>query len=1246
MFKKIFRFVFLCNLIFLSDNLASQILPPYQNNFDSFDSTGWSHYSITGTDDWTLTAPAKTYFNGANTFPNGWVTNIIGNFNGNSNRALQTPCFDLTDTTQKLIFSFYHKTHANSSGNAFIVEYSLNNGTTWSVLTNTASPSTMWQSATGFSGNLYSSFYKSTFGLRFLQGNPSVCFRFRFNSTTANGEGWLVDDFAIEPEYYNVKALKGDTIKNLNHFFTQFPINFKFQFDNQFYSSFNFSNNFYFSRDSIKDIGDVFLGNKSLNTTSTVTNWANTFQLPSGLNAGYYYILYDLDANNILNEANESDNSNFTILKIDSIYVTDYIDNFDSLSNDWSHYTLGYNPTYNLSWRKSPPNYFRMERAHSGKNAYHTVLQSTTPNPAYTTLQSPFLDLSTKTNQAICFWYRITIGQVGGSGNMNILIPPSQSFKTTTPYYTTNISIKNPKNTNWDCFCYKLSNSFDSIVSTKFGIQASGLEVQAGSSSYSRNAIDDIYIGEIKPDVSVDFKDEKYYTNSNISSDTLSYYLFNSGLSILPSTTSNFYWSNDSVWDTSDILITTINEPPVTDTTFIKRKITIIKPVLTAGNYYIIYKLDANSTVNEMREYNNQGFLKVIQNNPENLPYFNDFETNTNNWSHYSSLGTDDWVCATPTKTNITSAFSGLKGWVTSATSVPSQNSKMHLCTPIYNLSQLNNPVMEFDMKYTPYYVNNYNLWPYNGLNMSYSIDGGFTWTVLDTTNKSFARWFYRFDYDLGMGKDFNPTAVANGFVQSYIIGENREKVFQAFHEYQSRDGLNTSHYVIDLNFLKSHKKILFRFNYANMNAPVDGALIDNFSITESTIDLAINNRKNLQTAPSDKFISTFFDVNNNGNYISPQTDLKLYLSVDSILDAGDYLFRTVTVGKIRPQMKNFINFKGNTTALSLGVKYMIYQLDSQNLIAETDESNNIGYFPLDNNSARQLPYFNDFNASEIDGWSFYKDSLPNTYNFEQRFRHKVVIQERSFMASNGEWFLDLITNSPNFNFANLFPIYYLVSPTFDFSDGNTYKLDFDFKCMGTNHWSYSSGGNLQYSTDGGINWIVISEAQDPAAVNLYPSFYYLQSLNNQPGWNIGGFAGPASINLSFLNGYPNVKFRFAYKSNYIPGTLGISEHGFRMDNFNISSLLPTAVANASKTSNSFIKYLNHNTFELSGIDDCTKAEIKVFDLQGKMVSNESTSLCLGKVNAKIDLSYCKPGMYLVHLTEKDLTKTYKVIVN
>lgn len=1240
MIKNLFSLFLVISLI-LSDKLSAQILPPYQNNFDTFDSTGWSHYALNGTDDWKLTTPAKTYFNSSSTFPNSWVTNKTGNFNGNSNRALQTPSFDLTDTTQKLVFSFYHKTHANSSGNSFIVEYSLNNGSSWAALYNNTAPSTSWQSLSGFSSAMYTSFVKSSISIRYLQGNASVCFRFRFNSTTANGEGWQIDNFGIQPEYCNIKALKGDTIKNLNHYFTQFPIKFNFHFDNQFSTSSNFSNNFYFSHDSIKDASDIFLGNRPLNTGGTNANWTNTLTLPAGQNAGYHYVLYDLDANNVLNEANESDNFNFTVLKIDSIYITNYVDNFDSIYRVWDHFTPNYNPAYGLSWRQSPPNYFRMEKAHSGKNAFHTVLESTNPNPAYTTLESPLLDLSTKTNQAVCFWYRQTMGNPYYS--MNLLIPPNQSFKNTQPFYSNSITIKKPSSSNWSCYCYKLSNSFDTIVSTKFAIQATFLQVAAGGIGYTRNAIDDIYIGEIKPDVSLDFMEEKYYTNSNVTTDTLSYYLFNSGLSVLPSTTSKFYWSADSLLDGSDILITTVAEPSVTDTISVLRKISITKPVLTAGNYFIVYQLDATSAVNEMREYNNTGYTKVIQNNPEALPYYNDFEIHSNNWTHYASLGTDDWVCATPTKTNITSAFSGVKGWITSATSAPSPNSKIHLCTPIYDLSQLTNPVMEFDMKYIPYLVPAYFSIPPNGLNMSYSTDGGFTWSVLDTTNLSFARWYQRMDYDMNMGNDFIQTTLGNGTIPSYIVGEKTEKTFQSSHEYQTRDGLNVTHFVIDLNFLKANKKILFRFNYANTSAPVDGAFIDNFRISESTMDLAINNKKNLQTAPTDKFISTFFDVNNNGNYISPQTNLKLYLSVDTILDAGDQLYRTITVNKIRPQTKSFINFKGNTTALSTGVKYMIYQLDSQNLIAETNESNNTGYFPLDNIAAQPLPYFNDFNASEIDGWSFYKDSLPNTYNFGQRFRHEVVIQDRVYMSANGKWFLDLITNSPYYNFANVFPIYYLVSPTFDFSSGNAYKLEFDFECMGSNHWSYTSGGNLQYSTDGGLNWIVISEAQDPAALNLYPSYYYLQSLNNQPGWNTAGFTGPASINLSFLNGFPNVKFRFAYKSNYNAGN---NYHGFKMDNFKISAILPTGLGYLGAKPNLYIKYLNNNTFGINGIEDCHSAQIKIFDLQGKLVSNENTSTCSGKANAKIDLSYLKPGMYLVHLTEKNTTITYKVIVN
>ena len=625
-------------LLFLNNSVSAQITLPYYNNFDNSDTIGWSHYAISGVDDWVITKPSKTTFNSAYSLPYAWVTNKTGNFANNSNRALQTPSFNLSDTLGQLVLSFYHKTQIGTVSN-FYVEYSLNNGASWFELTKINSPSINWQDNYGFPGYYYTSFHYSAARIKFLQGNPSVCFRFRFNCGFATGDGWEIDDFSIDKEYYNIMAVPGDTIKNLNQLFTQFPLKFNFQFNNQYDNNYTFTNKFYLSKDPIKDSSDIVLGTKTITCNKSVPDWTNTFNLPQGLHAGNYYILYDLDITNVLKTEDKSDNSSYTILHIDSLYNTNFTDDFESFLGNWNSAF----PRGSTKWKQGTPNYFRMEKVHFGKNVFYTNSKTGT-----SLLESPYIDLSKKTNQSICFWYK----QTNPSSNLELKIPINRSFKTTAPTYNPSIYINKPSNNNWYCYCNKLPASFDTICSTKFAVSASTMGIDAASNidDYTLFAIDDMYIGECKPDASIDFREGCHYTQTGLVTDTVFYFLFNAGLNILPLTKSEFYWSTDSILDATDILIASVNEPVISDTTYIKRSFAYSKPMLNKGTYFIIYKLDATSAVNEMREYNNIGYLKVIQNTNETLPYFNDFETQTNNWNHYATVGNDDWVCSTPHK--------------------------------------------------------------------------------------------------------------------------------------------------------------------------------------------------------------------------------------------------------------------------------------------------------------------------------------------------------------------------------------------------------------------------------------------------------------------------------------------------------------------------------------------------------------------------------------------------------------------
>lgn len=1233
------KIVLLIIISLLHQLVFSQIVPPYDNNFDTNDTTGWAHYAISGTDDWQLGIPNKYHTNYAFSSPNVWTTSVSNWYPaGNSNRVLQTPTFDFSNAANNLALSFMHK-GSGLIGTTSILEYSTNGGSTWAPLVNTGSLSKNWQSgASGFpccvNSSLYT-YYQSAINLNFLQGNPSVKFRFRYSNGNVLGyaDGWVIDNFSIFPEFNNVKAITRDTITNINKFFNRLPIEYDFVFSNQYSQNYNFINKFYFSHDTIKDAGDILLASKSLTANQSV--YVNdTIPLPGALSVGKYYILYDFDATNVLNENIETDNSNFLVFNIDSIYQSNYFDSFDSIPNNWNK-SISSSLTY---WKKGPPNYFRTEKAYSSPNTFN--LKS---NDANNLLETPYLDLSTKTNQSICIWYKQFAGNSMAQDRIVLLSPPFKSFKLSNPTYSASVYLPMPRNNySWDCFCSKLPVGYDTIVSTKFAFKA---EYNSNDIQFS---IDDFYIGESKPDVSVDFEDNTFFTNSSIANDTLVYTLWNSGSAILPITTSEFYWSNDSLLDASDILIGTSIEPSIMDTLFIKRKVSITKPNLTSGNYFIIYKLDKTNQVDEMREYNNIGYLKVIQSNSESLPYFNDFETNSNNWHHQAVLGNDDWVCSVPTKSIMSTAFSVSKGWVTSNQPLMSKNSKSYLYTPLFDFTQLNHPILEYDyIQITEIGLTHAN----EVANIDYSSDGGCTWHLLDTTGKSFANFYYYTKYNNDIGLDGIDVAKI-----STLISNKDEKTFSSTVKYQGRDELNTIHHVVDVSPLMNQKKVMFRIKVVNPNFNSEGVYIDNFKITSAKIDLAINHKKNVQAASTDKYISTFFNINNNGNFISPVSEIKMYVSNDTLLDITDSLIFIKTIDEIRPNTQFYCNVRKYTTLLnSGGTKYLVYSLDPNNLIQELNESNNIGYFKLTNGNGISPNYSNNFNSYTVDGWTFYQadtipGGFPNPPYYNQRFRHNRVMDEPSYLymypnidTTKHEWFMDQFSNI--FCLSHLMAVNYIESPTFDFSSDSVYQLRFEINSAGI---LPNEGANIQYTKDGGVTWNVLTRANDSLAVGLYNYYQLVQSLNNQQGWG-WEMNKLCKINLSFLAGAGNVKFRFSYKGKW-QGCSNCAQ-GFKMDNFKILNLgyvVPpqnTSIVSSLK-SEKLIRNMGNNTYVISNYSECDILNLKLYDVQGREVDNNRTFTCLDDRNLFVDLSHLQNGMYFISVTENNAIKNYKVIVS
>lgn len=1129
----VLSFIFLS----ISQIVAQGLMVPYNNNFDniSTDTVGWTHYASTGTDDWEIGMPADPpVFASAYSYPNVWMTNLSGNFAANSDRSLETPYFDLTNTAVDYVLSFRYKSEG-SSGTTYFMEYSVAGGA-WQVLDDAMALKNNWQNpSTGFvTWNSTSSFRYAAIQLTFLQGQDSVKFRYRFNCGSSNGSGWMIDNFSIGEEYNNVYPQPGDSVTGINQYYSDFTVKTSLIFQNQWNSTYLMYNDFYFSTDTILDASDIYLGNDNYNGNGGIANWINTFPLPSGLTAGTYYTLINTDVLDNVNEADEVDNLGYVTIVLDSIYASNYVEDFDTSIYRW-------NTKYGVTgsqWTKGDANNWHVEDPRSGDKGWF----SGTYVQYETYLESPFMDLTGTTNNTICFWYR---NSSSTTPSLQLQLPTYNTATITDPVYSTTINIPQTRTYGWDCRCESLTN-YDNEVSTRFRFNASG-NIVPTTSSTNQTLIDDVYIGEARPDVSIDNEKKNHYTSTLIGADTLDYYLFNSGLSTLPATTTEFYWSADSLLDASDVFLGSQSEPSIGDTNYVIRQFPYTKPTTASGKYYIFYSVDASNTVAEMREYDNIGYIEIYQTNGIIAPYFNDFETNTDGWRHNASLGQDDWQCAQPNGAIIDSAFSGNLAFVTNPAGLTSNNSRMHLFSPVIDVSQLQNPVLEFDMM-SHYYGYGYSYWPYNMGNVMYSTDGGNTWINLETQNESYKKWYSRISFASISGID---QILLTGTTNSSILYGWNLKHFRSYLDYQGRDYEDNTHYVIDLGFLEGETRVQFMIVYANYNAPTEGMLIDNFNVREAEIDLMIPSTKKLMVSSGDAYIKTYFKVKNNNNYISDTTALNIYCSADTLLDATDAFICQKPLYQIRPYQSYLIDIVEPAPANLGNYQYLLYEIDPGGLIAENNEVNNIGYLDLAMDSCvnYQYPVQFDFEASEIDGWTWYHDSIG--YYHGHRFRNHILESGDATCTNqqNGVMFLEVMDQGGYSTSYSGYPHHYLEGPAWDFSSLSDIQLSFDFVCVGNNWWSNSQGGNLEYSTDGGQTWTVLTAALDPYAQNWY-NLSSINSLGGEPGWGNFPSWSTASFNLSFLAGESNVRLRFKFRSEFMSS--GSSIHGFRLDNFNI----------------------------------------------------------------------------------------------
>ena len=1107
----------------------AQYTLPYETGFDQIiTDTNWKASTVSGSGTWELGTPSPTVLNVSKlkSPPNAWCVNRVGADIGSHTMFLESPAFDFSDTSKSFMVRFWYAIRAHSGDGAFF-QYSLDTGNSWHSLNGSSHQKYKWYNSNSLwgSGNRAGWSFGSNgvahHSLDTLKGNSHVKFRFEWNGSLDTYHGLMIDDFGIVEIGENLSSSPVSPIVRGSSC-NSFDLSLEVWYSNLSFTPFQHKTSFYFSADSILDSGDSLIYQDLRISHNPKINLNFIVPFPKGKPLGTHYIFYKLDADSVITETKEEDNVGYFQLILDTILAIPYISSFESDSLEWT--SLG-----TKKWKREQSTSFGFKGAHFGKEVW-SVPGSSTVSIDY--LQSPNLNLSSHDSVIISFWYKCL-------GVINLANDRPIKYELGCSGVKGNIGFIPPmRNNTWDYLNLTLPKIADTSDFVKINIH-NGLSTSIGwwANPSKLLVIDDIYIGPRKADLILPENSLGFSINSNTIIDTIRYDIVNCGLKPADSSLTTFYWSTDSIFDSNDILLGTKVEAPM-DTAQKKTGVfTFTKPTIASGKYFILYFLDGNDSIDEMREYNNSGYFPIEIKTVFSIPYFNDFNNNSIGWSSNASLGVDNWHRSFPLGISSDSALIDGQAWISFDTANFYNHSRTHLLTPSFDLSSAINPVIEFDMRLRS-----------GQLNMSYSIDNGYTWIVLDTgSSKSFSRWYYPMAYSSGSGADY--IYAAN---KTSLLFLSQEKSFAVLNQYNGRDAKRNDYYNLDIKNLAGQPNVRFRFNIGvpQGSNSIERATIDNFNITEKNIDLHIPFEKSLIISSKAVNLRFYTTIENQGNYISNPSSLELYLSTDTILSANDYLIGNKNIPKIRPGIGYHLNTSfSNITNIAL-YKYLIFKVDAQNSVLESNESNNIRAWPLDKDGIKTLPYSNDFSDTILDGWHYYTKNVPSNYNTDFRIRNFIAKGEPTYNRDlqNSQLYTDAFTSWSG-PYATMF---YLVLPTFDFSHYDRIQMSFDLMSTGAYSGPNSNGGNLEYSLNG-QTWYLLKKT-DGKNYNWYNGLA-LKSLNNEPGWGKSPVnfttakLDSTSFDISKFSGENSVRFRFKYSSKFTPYNSG-GPHGFRLDNF------------------------------------------------------------------------------------------------
>jgi len=709
--------------------VQSQAVLPYFNNFET-DTSGWMALPATLTN-WEYGTPAYGFTTGAFSGQLCWDINLTTPYASNALAVLQSPSFDLSQAVSPYL-TFALNCAAERGWDGLRMEYSINNGTTWTVLGTVGDTlGRNWYTDSQLnSSNLpawdgnFGQWIHPRYRITFLAGNPSVRFRFIFTSdASVNQDGVSIDDFRIEetPPY----DLSLDSIAMGDFCYpngsNSGPITLRIT-NNGTQPATGFTVGYQMNGTTIAT--QTFSGTLPPYTTTNLQLPGTV--IPQGIQDICATISWSPDTN-------LSNNQYCTTAAGVPTDTLTYFNNFDNGPAGWVQRSYGKGAS-NTKWEHGAPQYGLTNSAHSAPYAWDINLDTSYTTRVTSELYSPFYDLAGTFHPSLSFWQNRNLfpGSLDGL-RIDYRLNQDTTWKVLGKY-------ADPLGTNWYTISFvsgtlkpgwtgtsagwiPCTYNLDS-VSPGTGTIQFRLVFTAASTGYDGVSIDDFMVSTV------------YDFDASIKSIPTPQGILLAGAQVplkvvLANVGSQTITSLDIKYQVGGGAVVTFpwtgSLPPDSSITVTAGTVTV-----QAGNNptqaWVSWPSDQylpNDTA-----YTNFFGLPT---NP--LPYAEDFESGDGFW--YNSFGTPGtvWEYGTPTTAPLNTAHSGSSCWDVNLSTLYGNLAFAALESPGYTIAGVQELLIGFWQNYRTESDQ-------DGAFMQYSYDGA-VWQVLGTINDSLGNNWY-----------------------------------------------------------------------------------------------------------------------------------------------------------------------------------------------------------------------------------------------------------------------------------------------------------------------------------------------------------------------------------------------------------------------------------------------------------------------------------------------------------------------